>query len=98
MIRLFIDKHFNGQLVLRGSNEDSALREVSKKLVGMGDAPLPQQGQALQRKLDYCIYVEDVSCCPRLTKLEKYLHYIIQNGACIEGLHLRAAPTITTIL
>jgi ABC-type polar amino acid transport system ATPase subunit len=54
MIRLFLDKHFNGQLVLRGSNDDSALREASKKLVGMGDAP---QNQTLGRKLDYCIYV-----------------------------------------
>ncbi len=26
MIRLFIEKYFNGQLILHGSNEDSALR------------------------------------------------------------------------
>jgi hypothetical protein len=96
MIRLFVDKYFAGQMVLRGSNEDAALREASKKLVGMGD--VPQQLHSPMRKLDFCIFVEDVSCSPRLTKLEKYLHYIIQNGACIEGLHLRAAPTITTIL
>jgi hypothetical protein len=91
MLRLFIDRYFNGQMVVRGSSEEAALREVSKKLVGMGEAP------AL-RKLDYCIYVEDVSCLPRLSKLEKYLHFIVQNGVCIEGLHLRTAPTITTIL
>ena len=54
MILLFLDKHFNGQLILRGSNDDSALREASKKLVGMCEAP---QAQTPGRKLDYCIYV-----------------------------------------
>jgi hypothetical protein len=99
LIKLFIDKYFTGQMMIKGNNEELALRELSKKLIGMGEtSPHTTSSQAMMRKLDYCIYIEDVSCNQKLTKLEKYLLYIIQNGIIIEGLHLRAAPLITTII
>lgn len=70
MIKLFVDKHFNGQMIIRGDNEEQALRELGKKLTGMGNTS--QQlvsSQTSMQKLDYCIYIDDVSCELKLTKI-----------------------------
>lgn len=57
-----------------------------------------QKTSGLIKKLDYVIYVEDVSAQPLLSPTEKYLRYVISQGVYIEGSQLRTAPIITPIL
>ena len=99
MIKLFIDKYYSGMMIFNARNDEQALRELGSKLIGTGQA---SQSIAVvktkMRKLDYCIYIEDISMNQSLSKAESYLRYIMQNGLLIEGNQLKAAPYITTIM
>lgn len=36
MIKYFIDKYYSGQIIIKGDNDQKSLRELTKKIVGLG--------------------------------------------------------------
>lgn len=69
MIKLFIDKYYGGNMIFNARNDEQALRELGSKLIGIGQASQSTVGAKTKvKKLDYCIYIEDISMNQSLSK------------------------------
>jgi len=75
MIKYFLNKNFNNKLLLNGNTQKESLEESVHKINSLGweNTTFKQHSRmntmGKYKKIDYVIFIEDVSCQPKLTTL-----------------------------